>query len=97
VLGGSVVIFFDRRLVDLDALGFNNGTDLLGLELLGSGRAMSTYLCLELRQVGGAKGISLGNDWDQVDSGAKSLHDLDVEGLEGVAGRADKVEAGMDS
>lgn len=52
---------------------------------------------LELCQVRRAQGISLGNDGDQVDTRAKSLHDLDVKRLQGVAGRADEVQAGMNT
>ena len=52
---------------------------------------------LEPRKVSGAEGISLGDNGDEVDPGAEALHDLDVEGLEGVAGRADEVEAGVDA
>ena len=52
---------------------------------------------LELGQVSRAEGIGLGDDRDQVNARAEPLHDLDVEGLEGVAGRADEVQAGMDT
>jgi hypothetical protein len=58
---------------------------------------MRSYPLLEPREVRGAEGISLGNDGDKVDPGAQSLHDLDVEGLQGVAGGADEVEAGVDA
>ena len=53
------------------------------------------YLLLELGQVGRAKGICLGDDRDQVDTGAEPLHDLNIQRLQGVAGWADEVEAGM--
>ena len=59
--------------------------------------SLSTYSLLELGQVGRAEGIGLGDDGDQVDARAKALHDLNVEGLEGVAGRANEVQAGMDT
>ena len=52
---------------------------------------------LELGQVSRAEGIGLGDDGNQVDSRAKALHDLDVKGLQGVTGRSDEVEAGMDT
>lgn len=50
---------------------------------------------LKLGQVCWAECISLGNDWNQVDARAKSLHDLDVKGLECVSGRADEVQASV--
>jgi hypothetical protein len=50
---------------------------------------------LELGQVGRAEGIGLGNDWNEVDARAQALHDLNVERLEGVAGGADEVQAGV--
>lgn len=52
---------------------------------------------LELGKVGRAEGISLGDDGDEVDPGAESLHDLDVKRLEGMAGRANEVETSVDS
>lgn len=52
---------------------------------------------LELGQVSGAEGIRLGNDGDEVDARAEPLHDLDIQGLQGVAGRADEVQAGVDT
>ncbi len=52
---------------------------------------------LELGKVGRAEGISLGDDGDEVDPGAESLHDRDVKRLEGVAGRANEVETSVDS
>lgn len=52
---------------------------------------------LELGQVSRAESISLGDDGNQVDARAQALHDLNVKGLEGVAGRADEVQAGMDT
>ncbi|KAI6755223.1 hypothetical protein HG531_004329 [Fusarium graminearum] len=47
--------------------------------------------------VGRAESISLGDNRDQVNARAEALHDLNIERLEGVAGRADKVQAGMDT
>lgn len=52
---------------------------------------------LELGQVSRAESISLGNDRNQIDTRAKSLHDFDVKRLEGVAGGTDKVQARMDT
>jgi len=81
VLSGSFVVLLDRWLVDLDALCFDDIPDSL----------------LEPEKVLRRESVSFGDDWDEVDSSAKSLHDFDVEGLEGMACRADEVEAGMDS
>lgn len=58
---------------------------------------VSTYALLELGQVGRAQGVGLGNDRNQVDTRAEALHNLDVEGLQGVAGRADEIQACMDT
>lgn len=54
-----------------------------------------SYPLLEFREVCGAESICLGNDGDKVHSGAEPLHDLNVEGLEGVACGADEVQAGV--
>lgn len=56
---------------------------------------MLCYLGLELGQVSRAQGIGLGNDGNQVDSRAESLHDLDIERLQGVASGSDKVQASV--
>jgi len=79
VLCSSFVVFLDWWLVDLNALRLNDVPDSL----------------LELDKILRRKGIGFGNDWDEVDTCAEPLHDLDVEGLEGVASGADKVQTGM--
>lgn len=48
-------------------------------------------------QVSWAESISLRNNGNQVDSGAQSLHDLDVQRLQGVSGGSDKVQAGVNT
>lgn len=48
-------------------------------------------------QVSRAQGIRLSNNRDQIDPGAQSLHDLDIQRLEGVASGSDKVQAGVDT
>lgn len=58
---------------------------------------MSTYSLLELGQISRAEGIGLGDDRNEVDARAKSLHNLNVKGLEGVSSRSNEVEAGMDT
>lgn len=52
-----------------------------------------TYALLELGQISRAESISLGDDGDQVDARAEALHDLDIKGLERVAGGADEIQA----
>lgn len=44
-----------------------------------------------------AEGVGLGDNRDQVDTGAQALHDLDVEGLEGVSGGSDEVQASVNA
>lgn len=36
------------------------------------------YPLLEIRELLGGEGVSLANDWDNVDSGAQTLHQLDI-------------------
>lgn len=55
------------------------------------------YSLLETSQIGWAESVGLGNDRNQVHTGAQTLHDFDVEGFQGVTGRTDKVETGMDT
>ena len=57
----------------------------------------STHSLLEASQVSWAEGIGLSDNWDQVDSGAESLHDLDVKWLQGVSGWSDEVQAGVNT
>jgi hypothetical protein len=56
-----------------------------------------TYALLELGQIGWAQCICLGNDWDEIDAGAETLHDFDIQWLEGVAGGTNEVQARMHS
>ena len=53
----------------------------------------STYARLELVKVRRRKSICLCNNWDEVDTCAKTLHDFDVERLECVTGRTNEVQA----
>lgn len=48
-------------------------------------------------QVGWAQSICLRNNGYQVDSGAQSLHHLDIKGLQSVASRSDEVQASVDT
>jgi hypothetical protein len=54
-----------------------------------------SYPLLVTSKISRAKGIGLGNDRNQVDAGAKTLHDFDVQRLESVTGRADEVQTGV--
>lgn len=42
-----------------------------------------------------AEGVGLSNNGNQVDARAQALHNLDVEGLQGVSGGADEVQTGV--
>lgn len=57
-----LVILLKWWLVDLDALSLD----------------YSSYPLLELGQVGWAQSIGLCNDWNQIDSSAKTLHDFNI-------------------
>lgn len=52
---------------------------------------------LELGQISWRKSIGLGNNWDQVDTRAQALHNLNVQRLESMAGRTNEVQASVDS
>ena len=56
-----------------------------------------TYAALELGQVNWAKCVGLCNDRNEVDASAQALHDLNVKRLQGVASRANEVQAGVDT
>lgn len=90
-----LVVLFKWWLVDLDALGLDDSSYLIGLASDSRQLRNSTYFLLELGQVGWAQSIGLCNNWDQVDSGAETLHHLNVQRLQCVSGWADEVEAGM--
>lgn len=100
MLGGSLVVLLDGGLVDLDALGLDDSSDLNRHGQYCLTRATgwnNTYALLELCKVSRAESISLGDDRYQVDAGAKALHDLDVERLKGVACWANEVQASVDT
>jgi len=48
-------------------------------------------------KIGGGEGVGLGNDRDQVDTSSQTLHDLNIQGLQGMAGGADKVQAAVNA
>jgi hypothetical protein len=97
VLHGGGIVVLERWGVDLDTLGVDDLAHLLLVSTVLSRARGAPYPLLELEQVCWAQGVGLGNDGDQVDAGAELLHDLDVEGLQGVASGADEVQAGVDT
>ena len=54
-----------------------------------------SYTLLEVCNLLIGESVRLGNDWDEVDLGVKSTHDLDIQGLERVAGRLIEVDTSM--
>jgi hypothetical protein len=97
VLHGGSIIVLERGLVDLNALSINDLADLQPLACVRGFWPACTYPLLELVEVRGAQCVGLGDNGDQVDACAQLLHDLDVKGLQGVAGGADEVQAGVDT
>ena len=57
----------------------------------------SIYSLLEASEVCRAQSISFRYHRNQVDSRAQSLHNFNVQRLEGMACRSDEIEAGMNS
>lgn len=58
---------------------------------------MVTYPLLEFGQISWAESVRLGNNRNEVDTAAKSLHDFDIEWLECMASRTNEVQAGVDA
>ena len=58
---------------------------------------MHSYPLLELCEVVRCKGVSLGDDGDQVDASAELLHDFNVQRLEAVASGTNEVQACMNT
>ena len=54
-----------------------------------------TYALLEVGNFLVGECVSLGNDWDKVDFGMKSAHDLYIQRLERMAGWLHEVDTGM--
>jgi hypothetical protein len=55
------------------------------------------YPSLECNNLLIGHGISLGNDWDQVDLGMQSAHDFDIQWLQSMASWLNEVHASVDS
>lgn len=56
-----------------------------------------SYPLLEASQISRAECVSLGNDGDQVNTSAQSLHNFDIKGLQSMTGRSDEVKTGVDA
>lgn len=99
MLGSGFIVLLDRWLVDLDVLGLDDGSDLGSFLLVMKMRQGSdfAYLRLELSKISWAQSIGLGNDRNKVNSRAESLHNFNIQRLQSVASRADKVQASMDT
>ena len=68
---------------------------MLGTEL--DRQILETYSGLESGDLLVRQSVGLGNDGNQVDLGMKTLHHLNVERLQRVAGGLDEEDAGMDA
>ena len=55
----------------------------------------STYTLLEVRNLLVGESVRLGDNWNEVDLGVKSTHDLNIQRLERVASRLDEVDTSM--
>ena len=73
------------------------GKDLSRLAPSHSSLAQGTYSLLKCSHFLLRKGISLRNDWDQVDLGMEAAHDLNVKRLQSMASGLNEVDTGMDS
>lgn len=56
-----------------------------------------TYALLECVHLLVRERIGLGNDWNEVDLGVESAHDLDVKRLQRVACGLDEIDAGVNA
>lgn len=55
------------------------------------------YPLLVPGEVGRAESVGLGDNGNQVNTGAQALHDLNVQGLQGVSSCADEIQARVDT
>ena len=95
---GRFIILFQWRLIDFDALRLDNISDL-NLPVSKQGRqevgVRNTNSVFEAGKVCRAERVGFGNDGDQVDPGAQSFHDLNIQGFERVASRSYEIQAGV--
>jgi len=81
MMGGSLVILIAWWTVDLDSLCFHNIANAT----------------LESHKVGRGQCVCLGNDGNEIHSGTQTLHNFNIQRLQGVAGGSDEVEAGVNT
>ena len=97
---GGFVVLFERWLIYFDTLSFDDSLDLgrtISVFVSALIKKNRAYPLLEASQIRWAKSVCFGDYWNEVHSGAQPLHDLDIQRLECVARRANKVETGVDS
>lgn len=102
VRGSVLVVLFDRRSVDLDALSFDNSFDLkqigrVSIYQWGRPFIRKSHSLLETGKISRAKSVGLGNNGNEVDSRAQPLHDLNIKRLQSVARGSDEVQAGVNT
>jgi hypothetical protein len=98
-VGSSVfVILLDWWLVDLDTLRRNNSTNLDNVSKNPNKQKSGiTHSLLETSQIRGTESVGLGNDRNQVHTGAQTFHNFNVKGFQSVTGGTDKVETCMNT
>lgn len=60
-------------------------------------RREETYSLLESEKVARTESVCLCNDRNEVDTGAQTLHDFNIERLQAMAGGSDEVETGVNT
>ena len=98
MMRSGFVIFLNWGLVDFDTLCFDYSSNLKGMSVTANDALIGlTYSLLEASEVCGAQSIRFRYYGNQVDSRTQSLHNFNIQRLEGMACRSDKIEAGMNS
>jgi hypothetical protein len=100
VLGNGLLIveLVAGTLENLDRVLFDIGKDLEELaSTISIGLVSTTYTLLESGNLLVGQGISLGNDGNEVNLGVETAHNLNVQGLQGVARRLNEVDTGVDA
>ena len=83
VLAG-VIVGIHRRGIDTNVLRCDNLTNLHSQVRLDQNSKIEwqTYSLLEQEEVVLRQGVSLGDNWDKIDTSAEALHDLNIQGLQ---------------
>ena len=92
----GIVIFVSRRHKDLDIIGLDVLRDLMKA-IKRPNPTFKTYSFLEIGHLFGSQCISLGNDRNQINSSRKTFHEFNIESLERMTRRGDKVETSVDT